>query len=377
MSKKPIQKTIFIGDLTEGQQIHDLFLVSRKNLAETKNGKPYLALSLMDRTGEIEARIWDNAARFDALAEIGQIIAIEGQVKAFRDQLQLSISSIVPLQDDDGQLGHFIPASKRSVKEMQQEPNIRVLAQLTDSISSSIDLLYRLRPQSGAALAEVLSVVEEDSWQRVTSEADPDRASLWFSLLLDSSSGVVARDRLRSLLEGSLGLPAVQLSEDLRWNILIALSSLGVSDYDLLLNTERERDPSDQGQKYAIAADASRPEASIKAFWLEQVADQGSELGLAKQRYAIDALFPANQTGLQAELLGSVLQSLPGLSDRDPYFTSSYVSGLLRPVCTEESVAAIAAALERGGLNTTSELFMREAHQADAECLALRVQMAK
>ena len=305
------------------------------------------------------------------------ISAIEGRLQQLEDPLArsmmldslyaLSLSGRMPIRD-------YVMLA---VKEMQQEPNIRVLAQLTDSISSSIDLLYRLRPQSGAALAEVLSVVEEDSWQRVTSEADPDRASLWFSLLLDSSSGVVARDRLRSLLEGSLGLPAVQLSEDLRWNILIALSSLGVSDYDLLLNTERERDPSDQGQKYAIAADASRPEASIKAFWLEQVADQGSELGLAKQRYAIDALFPANQTGLQAELLGSVLQSLPGLSDRDPYFTSSYVSGLLRPVCTEESVAAIAAALERGGLNTTSELFMREAHQADAECLALRVQMAK
>ena len=121
MNKNSIQKTIFISDLTEGQQIHDLFLVSRKNLAETKNGKPYLALSLMDRTGEIEARIWDNAAHFDVLAETGQIIAIEGLVKAFRDQLQLSISSIVPLQDDDGQLGHFIPTSKRSVKEMQQE----------------------------------------------------------------------------------------------------------------------------------------------------------------------------------------------------------------------------------------------------------------
>ena len=121
MSKDSIQKTIFISDFSEGQQIHDLFLVSRKNLAETKNGKPYLALSLMDRTGEVEARIWDNATHFNALAEIGQIIAIEGQVKAFRDQLQLSISSIVPLQNDDGQLGHFIPASKRSVKEMQQE----------------------------------------------------------------------------------------------------------------------------------------------------------------------------------------------------------------------------------------------------------------
>ena len=305
------------------------------------------------------------------------ISAIDGRLQQLENPLarsmmldslySLSRSGRMPIRD------YVILA----VKEMQQESNIRVLAQLTGSISSSIDLLYRLRPQSVTALAEVLSVVEEDSWQRLTTEADPDRASLWFNLLLDSSSGVVTQDRLRSLLAGNVSLPAVQLSEDLRWNILISLSTLGISDYDLLLNTERERDPSDQGQKYAIAADASRPEAPIKAFWLKQVADQESDLGLAKQRYAIDALFPANQTGLQAELLDSVLQSLPGLSDRDPYFVSSYVSGLLRPVCTEESVEAIAAALERGGLNTTSELFLREAHQADAECLALREKMAE
>ena len=41
-----------------------VFITGRneKTLAEAKNGKPYLALSLMDRTGDIEARIWDNAS---------------------------------------------------------------------------------------------------------------------------------------------------------------------------------------------------------------------------------------------------------------------------------------------------------------------------
>ena len=67
-----------------------------------------------------------------------------------------------------------------------------------------------------------------------------------------------------------------------------------------------------------------------------------------------------------------ILQSLPALSERDPYFQSSYVSGLLQPVCTVDSVAAIATALENGGLSSTSELFLREAHQADAECVELR-----
>jgi hypothetical protein len=49
-------KTIFVDQLISGQQFQDIFLVSKKVLAETKAGKPYLALALMDRSGEVEAR---------------------------------------------------------------------------------------------------------------------------------------------------------------------------------------------------------------------------------------------------------------------------------------------------------------------------------
>jgi len=247
---------------------------------------------------------------------------------------------------------------------------------LTRSITDAIDLLYRLRPQSDEALAGILPAVEADSWELLTTETDPDRASLWFDLMLSSGSSPAAQEHLRSLLQKKVSLPAVQLSEDLRWRILIRLSALGVPDLGQLLNAERERDPSDQGQKFAIAAGAAQPEASVKKHWLDQLIEPGPDFGLARQRYAILGLFPANQTGLQAQQLDFILGSLPGLSGRDPYFLSSYVSGLLAPVCTAESVAAMAAALDGGGLNSTADLFLREARQADAECLRLREKMA-
>ena len=91
----------------------------------------------------------------------------------------------------------------------------------------------------------------------------------------------------------------------------------------------------------------------------------------------MDSLFPASQTGLQQQQLIRILQSLSLLLDRDPYFLSSYVSALLRPICTVESVAAIAATLATGNLNSTTELFLREAHQADAECLELRLSLTQ
>lgn len=119
--KSEHRKTVYITDLKEGLQLHDLFLVSKKNLAETKSGNPYLALTLMDRTGEIEARAWDNAARLDAVAEVGRIVLVEAQVKAFRDQLQLTVTGLQLVAEGSVDLAHFMPASRRGVSDMQAE----------------------------------------------------------------------------------------------------------------------------------------------------------------------------------------------------------------------------------------------------------------
>jgi hypothetical protein len=90
-------------------------------------------------------------------------------------------------------------------------------------------------------------------------------------------------------------------------------------------------------------------------------------------------LFPANQTALQLESLDQVLEALPELSKTaDPYFLSSYTSVLLTPMCRPESVAQLQSALDDSmngradRLNSTALRFLREAHQADRECLALR-----
>ena len=51
-------KHIRIKEITDGLAIHDLFLVREMSRGETKTGKPYLSLILMDATGEISGRIW-------------------------------------------------------------------------------------------------------------------------------------------------------------------------------------------------------------------------------------------------------------------------------------------------------------------------------
>ncbi len=124
-------KTTFIDQLHEGQQVDDLFLVSRKTLAETKAGKPYLALALMDRTGEIEARLWDNAEQYEGMAEAGDFVRVQGTARSYRDQLQLVVHSLAPVNAAEVALEDYMPASPRPREVMVAELE-SVIARIED-----------------------------------------------------------------------------------------------------------------------------------------------------------------------------------------------------------------------------------------------------
>ncbi|MGD9948015.1 MAG: 3'-5' exoribonuclease YhaM family protein [Desulfobulbus sp.] len=114
-------KSLFVNQLVAGQQFQDVFLISRKTLAETKAGKPYLALGLMDSSGEVEARLWDNADQYAPLAEEGNFILVQAVAKPFREQMQLVINGLQQVPESAVDLADFMPASARPLAEMAQE----------------------------------------------------------------------------------------------------------------------------------------------------------------------------------------------------------------------------------------------------------------
>ena len=97
--------------------------------------------------------------------------------------------------------------------------------------------------------------------------------------------------------------------------------------------------------------------------------------GLDDRRAVLDGIFPASQTALQFTLWPEILARLIEVTrNADPYFISSYVSSMLTPVCLPESEAMLARAIDElsGELDSTALRFLKEAHQADGECLAIR-----
>lgn len=114
-------KKMFVAQLIAGQQFQEVFLVARKSLAETKAGKPYLALGLMDRTGEVEARVWDNALEFEPQVEEGGFVLVQAVAKPFRDQMQLAVITLQSVAETAVDLADFMPASPRPLAEMAAE----------------------------------------------------------------------------------------------------------------------------------------------------------------------------------------------------------------------------------------------------------------
>src|SRR3989338_2053244 len=85
---------IYVSDIKENEKVESCFLVKDKNIAMAKNGKPYINIKLMDRSGEIEGRVWDNAEEIAAQFEKNDIVTVKGRGALYQGKIQLSILDV-------------------------------------------------------------------------------------------------------------------------------------------------------------------------------------------------------------------------------------------------------------------------------------------
>ncbi len=108
----------FINELNEGERVVEIYLCKQKQAAVTKNGKPYESLILQDRTGVVDAKIWDpNSQGIDEFSAM-DYIAIVGDVNSFAGALQISIKRVRKAKDGEYNAADYLPVSENSVDEM-------------------------------------------------------------------------------------------------------------------------------------------------------------------------------------------------------------------------------------------------------------------
>jgi 3'-5' exoribonuclease len=114
-------KKTFIADLKTGDRFDDLFRVQAMREALTKAGKPYIALTVADKTGELGGNIWDDVDALRGICRVGNFVKIRGRVEEYNQKPQLRLEAIEAAAENEISLADFLVVSPRGRDEMAVE----------------------------------------------------------------------------------------------------------------------------------------------------------------------------------------------------------------------------------------------------------------
>ena len=117
-------KSPYVKELGANQTINTFFLVQNKDIRQKKSGEPYLSLILCDRTGELDAKMWDNVAEVMETFDRDDFVKIKGLIQIFHNRPQLTIHKLRRVEDGEVDFADFFPASERNLPTVAGMTNI-------------------------------------------------------------------------------------------------------------------------------------------------------------------------------------------------------------------------------------------------------------
>jgi 3'-5' exoribonuclease len=145
-------KSPFVSELEPNRVITTSFLVHSKEIRQKKSGELYLSLLLADRTGELDAKMWDNVNEFLEAFDRDDFVKVKGLIQIFHNRPQLTIHKVRRMDDSEIEFADYFPSSKRDPEEMWAElrgivaglsnPHLRALL---DAMLADPDIAARFR----------------------------------------------------------------------------------------------------------------------------------------------------------------------------------------------------------------------------------------
>ena len=113
-------KEFFISDCSqqENKIVTSSFVVASKQVKAKKNGEPYLALILADRSGQIEAKMWDNVEEFIAIFEQDDFLKVKGLINKYKNRFQLTIHKLRRMDEGDIDFTDYLPKTTKDIGEL-------------------------------------------------------------------------------------------------------------------------------------------------------------------------------------------------------------------------------------------------------------------
>jgi 3'-5' exoribonuclease len=114
-------KSPFVKDLTADQTITGFFLVHEKEVRNTNTGKPYLRMELGDRSGNIEARMWEQFELCAKSVNRDDFVKVQARVEIYRNKPQLSLQQFRLAKPEEIDLADFLAHTAFNVDEMYKQ----------------------------------------------------------------------------------------------------------------------------------------------------------------------------------------------------------------------------------------------------------------
>ena len=171
-------KDFFIADAAnfDNQVITTYFCLSSLQVRDRKQGGQYLALTLSDKTGQIEGRMWEDYADSLQHCSEGCYVKVQGQISKYQGKFQITLTKMRSAADSEIEIGDFIPSTQFDIDEMYTEligyvdafknPHLRDLVHVFLD-DESIGVAFRAAPAAkrlhhawiGGLLEHVLTLV--------------------------------------------------------------------------------------------------------------------------------------------------------------------------------------------------------------------------
>lgn len=146
-------KSLFVIDIRENQAVDSVFLVTAKKQGVTKGGNGYLTVRLLDRSGEIEGRIWERAEELGKGFDKNDFVRIRGHATLYQGKVQVRVQDVLKIQEKEVACEDFLPKSKNDPEAMaadlmtvlrgMQSPHLRALAEAFFADEVFMDLFKR------------------------------------------------------------------------------------------------------------------------------------------------------------------------------------------------------------------------------------------
>lgn len=114
-------KTLFVRDLQPNQVAKSVFLVQSKELRQDRGGKSYLSMVLSDRTGALDARMWDGIAEVQDAFGRDDFVEVKGLVQVHRNKPQMQVQTVRRVEAEGIELADYLPVTQKDVDAMWRE----------------------------------------------------------------------------------------------------------------------------------------------------------------------------------------------------------------------------------------------------------------